>query len=487
MRVASTLLNFFKSSLRKAARHLYRICLRGLQESASKAVSRKAAALITPLGNEFSGPVMFVPYGSPDCLALNAGLCRRLNISNTAANIEDLPPLELNPYLHCEKTPENFSHFQSRLREGLVKHDLESFYYPLLDSFIRSIPHCFFFSSIKINESLYADLSKYIQVLHSTCDKYAACLLADSAYLKNGVIKKYFLENSKPVYYLNPIGKIQKYKNINHAEFSAHGFFAEDYQKNKSAVDAYLNLRFSGRSRTDLDSSRAHAASENECFDPNKKVLFLHAFRDANNNTWRSEQPFDSYFEWVDYTFRIIDEANEFEGWYIKAHPSAGFYENDYDILAKLMDKYNVPQSCLRSPSTPYIIKKKMDAYTNSGTIVLETAANGFPAFFCGARFDKKYGNYAADREAWKNFVLRKNASKKKLKETIVASAKYQLYYDFSYKNIAALCPSRPVLPKEKKNVIMLLLFEQIRNALFSELELDTIPEIQTANYDHPF
>lgn len=440
-----------------------------------------------PLSKEFSGPPMFVPYGSPDCLALHAGLCRRLSVSNIPANIENFPSLELNLYLSCEKTPENFSHFQSRLREGLVKHGLESFYYPLLDSFIRSIPHCFFFSKIKINESLYTDLSKYIQVLYSISEKYAACFLADSAYLRNGILKKYFLENSKPVYYLNVRGKIQKYKNINHAEFSAHGFFAENYQKNKSSVDAYLTLRFSGRSRADLSSSRAHAASENECFDSNKKVLFLHAFRDANNNTWRREQPFDSYFEWVDYTFKIIDEANGFEGWYIKAHPSAGFYENDYEILAKLMDKYNVPQSCLRSPSTPYIIRKKMDVYTNSGTIVLETAANGFPAFFCGVRFDKKYGNYAANREAWKNYLISSKACGKNLEESIIASAKYQLYYDFSYKSIAALCPSRAVLPKERKSVIMLLLFEQVRNALFSKLELDTIPEIQTAYYDHPF
>lgn len=479
--------NFFTLPLKKAARYIYVICLSGLQKSASKAVSRKAAALLLPLGNEIAGPVMFFPYGSPDCLALHTGLCRRLNLTNVPANIEDLPPFELNQYLRGERTPGNFSDFQSRLREGLVKAGLDAMYYPLLDSFIRSIPHHLFFSEIQISESLYADLIEHVHLLRNISAKYKACFLADSAYLNNGIIKQLFLGCNKPVFYLNPNGKIQKYNNISHAEFSAHGSLADSYIKNKIAVDAYLELRFSGGSRSDLDSSRAYAEFENDCFDPNKKVLFLHAFRDANNITWRSEQPFDSYFEWVDYTFRIIHEANEFERWYIKAHPSSDFYENDSEILEKLMHKYNVPKSCIRSPSTPYIIKKKMHVYTNSGTIVLETAANGFSAFFCGARFEQKYGNFAANREVWKNGLLLDKSHSKKLDKSTVASARYQLYYDFAYKNIAALCPSRAVLPRETRSTIIWLLSSQIYNSFFLDLEIDMIPRIKTANHDSFF
>lgn len=459
-------------------RFFYKILLYFIQELAIVTISRKSVTLATVLKSRHTGRIAFVPYQSADCLALHKGLCRMLNNLKTPAEIVLVPTFDPLNYLVLNSEKGDFSEFQDRLKKGLDRNDLTDLYYPLLDSFIRVIPYHYFINDIEISDSFYSDLISYFEELKNKFDVYSACFLADSAYLKNNIIKQMFLSARKPVYYFNPNGKLLEYNRKNYSEYNAYGHHYNSYLLEKEKVDEYINLRMSGKSHSDMDSSRAFAHQNNESYDPSRKILFLHAFRDANNNNWHSDQPFDSYYEWVEYTFKTLNESNEFHNWYIKVHPSSEYYKDDSKILDLLTNRYSVPDSCLLSPPTSFVIINNMSVFTNSGTIVLELAANGQKAFFCGTRIHNRYGNFAFNRQLWADYLLMDSTDTNQLSNEVISDARYQLYYDFKCKNIGALCPSRAIQPKENPIKVITLMLEQIYNSVSNELGSIEIPEV---------
>jgi hypothetical protein len=388
------------------------------------AVFLKAGNLSKILLQDNKMSFLFVPYQSPDCLALHKGIAQHIRWHNTIVRFyKHSLSFSLESYLKEDSSIYGLLGFQNWLRAQCKNHHINELYYPILDTTIRVIPLDYFTIGFSLKDEFFSEIKCYIKNIEARFSSVDACFLADSAYLNNHILKQLFIKSGRSVYYLNPNGKINKYLDIYHSEFSVKKIDSAEYRDNKIDVDNYIKLRFSGKINSDLDSSSAFAAGESKPLE-SKKVLFLHAFRDANNNTWESSQPFDSYYEWVDFTLSVLNSRNDFSNWYIKRHPSSKYYENDEAILDELLVKYDVPRSCLgHVPTTSQILSNPMPIYTNNGTIVLESASVGIPAFFCGPRFSAELGIYASTKEQWSSMLIEGCLIENKLDEKIIDAA----------------------------------------------------------------
>ena len=140
---------------------------------------------------------------------------------------------------------------------------------------------------------------------------------------------------------------------------------------------------------------------------------------------------------------------------------------------------YNIPKSVIEDcPSTSEILDYKMPVYTNSGTIILETATKGYGTYFCKLRFNKKYGFFTSSKREWEKIVKApyEIASKNYVERSVQKAAKYKLWF-IHKKNIPELCPTQPI----RRNgyfAIITVLYNQIFNTIFLKSKNFRIPKL---------
>lgn len=447
-------------------------------------VSTGTKALVDTILKLYPGPYLFFPYQSPDCVALHVGICRRIIINGCKAKV--MPPFEkFDVAKYFEPVSERsdgllLERLQSSLREGCLLHNIKNLYYPILDTLIREIPFELIIKDCVVKQSLFHDVLKRRAYFEQICLQYNCCFIADSAYLDNQILKQVFMVKGGRVLFLNPMGKIAEFVDIYASEFSISNMDYYEYIGSSDLIENYIRRRFSGLSNRDMDSARSFAPNYNsscEC----RKVLFLHAFRDANNTTWNYNQPFDSYLEWADYTLGLISKRNDFHNWYIKQHPSSIYYENDDEIFLYLRSKHNVPSDCiLKCPSTKDILMHQMPIYTNNGSIVLEAAIHGYKAYHCGSRFDADIGIRAIDKDSWAEFLMMMpyDSIDLRIDHESQLAAKLHLWKAFEWLNIDGISPNRAVLPRENPLSILFLTLTQAKNSLVRPPRVSSIPKI---------
>lgn len=434
-------------------------------------IKYRSRKLCKKIYNNFKGPYLFKPYGLLDCIILHEGILENLKKKNKTSLLKsNLIEIDLLQFVKKKKIKKNFSYFQKYLFEGCKKNNLMDLYYPILDTFIVTIPWRYFFFGLELKKNFFDEIKKVVQKYEEFYLKYNTLFLADTAYFKNHLAKQLFLKNNKKVIYLNPNGKILQYNNINYSEYSAKKY-ENFYNKYSNEIESYLEKRYSGKSTDDSDTRFSFNQKINKKIQIiKKKILFLHAFRDSNNTTWYKNQVFHSYIEWVDFTLKVISKNKDFKNWYIKIHPSGKFYKNEKEILNEFMKNYSIPRSVIEDcPSTMEILDHKMPVYTNNGTIILETASKGYKTYFCKLRFNKKYGFFSPSKREWERLVKLpyEKASKNHLGKNIQRAAKYQLWL-INKKNIQELCPTAISLGyNDLKNGSSVL--SQIYNALFKQ------------------
>lgn len=446
----------------------------------SNLIKIKSHELCKKINRNFKGPYIFKPYGVLDCILLHKGILKNLRKKSKAELIERVK-FELNylKFIEKKRCKNGFYDFQASLLKGCIKNDIKDFYYPILDTYIRIIPWRYFFSGFKLKKTFFNEIKKIIKKYEKFYSTYNTLFLADTAYFDNHLAKQLFLKNKKNVIYLNPNGKIAQYCNINYSELSAKSY--KKYEKKYSKeIKSYLEKRYLGKSSDDPDTrfsfSQKIKRKKNII---KKKVLFLHAFRDANNNSWNNKQVFDSYFEWARFTLNAINEKDDFKNWYIKKHPAGKYYQNEDEILNKLLKKFNVPYLALKNcPSTSEILENKMPIYSNQGTIILETATKGYGTYFCNLRFNKRYGFFISSKNEWKNIVNAsyKIASNNVISKNIKQAAQYKLWQIYK-KNIPEISPTR-VIWKDNYFIILKIIFNQCLNTLLIKSKNFTIPKI---------
>lgn len=417
------------------------------------------------------GSVVFVPYTTLDCLALHNGLKDALSdLGVKGRTIFHDYQIDTSQYLLLSSINcEDHAFSALSIKAACSDYGISDLCLPLIDSIIRQAPADSLIQKAVINTELYEIVKLcYDQITELSC-RYDACFLADTAYLRNHMLKQAFIKSGKRVFYLNPRGIFSEYKNIYRSEFSVDCPDEFMFKRVDRAVESYLKCRYSGQSKRDLDSRKAFAQQQSlSHFNSKKKVLYLHAFKDANNNTWAPDQAFSTYMEWVDYTLSCIAEDGKFDEWFLKIHPSSRYYDGDTQILQYFLDKYNVPGSSLdRCPSTREILQMRWPVYTNQGTIVLEAASMGYGAYYCGPRFDPCLGIYACTKSEWKSYLMKPvNHDPGLLRESSIDLAKYALWRSFEYRNIAKFCPDRPCLPSDKMLEKLKTWLSQIVNSL---------------------
>ena len=440
----------------------------------------RSQKLCKKIYNNFKGPYLFKPYGVLDCVSLHSGILENLKKKKDSHLFKDEQfKIDFLKFVQKKKCKKGFFNFQKVLLEGCKKNDFTELYYPILDTFIRKIPWKYFFTGFELKKNFFKEIKKIVNKNEKFYSRFNTLFLADTAYFDNHLAKQIFLNKNKNVIYLNPNGKILQYCNINYSELSAKNY-ENFYHKYLNEIENYLEKRYSGKSNNEFDTK----FSFNQSVDKKKhiikkKVLFLHAFRDSNNTTWNENQVFHSYIDWVDFTLKVINKKNDFKNWYIKKHPSGKYYQNEKQILNKFIKMYNIPKSVIEDcPSTSEILDYKMPVYTNSGTIILETATKGYGTYFCKLRFNKKYGFFTSSKREWEKIVKApyEIASKNYVERSVQKAAKYKLWF-IHKKNIPELCPTQPI----RRNgyfAIITVLYNQIFNTIFLKSKNFRIPKL---------
>ncbi len=446
-------------------------------------IAWKSKKLAEAIKNSCNGPFLFIPYRSPDYLSLHGGIAHGNLGKHSITTVVNLRlrhnRFRIKKYINIAEDGLSFAAFEKQLKSDCNKYKLDDFFYPILDSIISRAPYQAFHCGLELKPYFYRDLLIHIQSVKERNKKYNACFLADSSYLDNHIFKQLFINSGRSVFYLNPSGQILKYTSIFSSKFSASPSTLKLDSIREKSIDLYLSERFSSKSLRDIDSRKVFSGQLVPSFAYRKKVLFLHAFRDANNTDWRHGQPFSCYHEWVDYTLSEICKNKAFNSWYIKQHSSSSYYSNEDNILGYLLDKYRVPPESLVTPSTPEIIKSKMPIYTNNGTIVLESACHGFASYFCGSRFDPQLGIYASSKEEWSHLLTLPATVPPRVSSHIARSAKISLWESFSFKNVPELCPNRPIHPKANALEKLSILLGQTINTLATPSTIKNIPVIK--------
>jgi hypothetical protein len=96
----------------------------------------------------------------------------------------------------------------------------------------------------------------------------------------------------------------------------------------------------------------------------------------------------NDYFLWTREMFKII--SKDPSHWYIKIHPASKLYPKDFDLINRLMAKFDIPKEIIipEEISTLQVLRSKAPIFTHSGTIALESAALGQRSVCIKGRFD---------------------------------------------------------------------------------------------------
>ena len=425
--------------------------------------------------------IYFKPYRSYDCMALHLGVARALNRNGEKTETYKYEFINIGKHLNISSKKalddkSNFSELKKNIYKGLSEKNLLDLYYPLIDTIIRKYEIFDNNKNITINNKIFDDIEFFVNKYEKIALKMDALVLADSAYIENQLFKQLFLKKGKKVFYLNPDGQFCQYLNIYDSEFSVKNL-TYDGQVDNDEILKYVTKRFAGESSKEHDSRFVFKGSKNNnAMIENRKVLFLHAFKDANNLTWSEDQVFESYYEWIEFTFKEISITNSWSQWYIKKHPTAERYWNEGGILKFYIEKFNIPEkSYVDVPSTNIILSRSMPIYTNSGTICLESLSYGYKSFACGERFTDEIINKTNSKKEWKEAIMldyidAKKRSKNERSENgykLIGSA--LLYEAFEKKNIYEICPDIPVTPNLNESEIEKVLCSYYRKLRSNE------------------
>lgn len=453
------------------------------------------------------GQIGFIPYQSPDCItqhALIATILEKYGYKTTIIK----PSI---PFSNSIKDP-----FIADSFDDLISHIVKMlgndyiFSRGVIDEFVRLCDLSVFQGKHQISSeflNLTADVNEYAAALVAP---YKAIVLADSAYSLNRAMRSNAHKNLQPIFALNPHGQWQQITPLSDENFSLIRFdqilldLSEGKESEYLEATSYLEKRFSGKSKSDLDSSKTFSKNKlvnnYKSFKEPKKVLFLHSFRDASglnfpDNT--NELFFPTYFQWADAAFRLISKQQE--NWIIKPHPSQGHYPNDNEILDFLLTKHGIDKGIVNSEfSTPYALENKWLIYTCSGTIAQEAACFGFKAHTVSGRIPDQISKRAKTISEFEyDFNKPVDTSSELIEdEKILKAAKIFFAEQHSGSRLYAkkISPNNPVLPslsavdiyKQKCRALMqmtLICSSPKKFKIAHQIAQDIITTIESAAY----
>lgn len=403
--------------------------------------------------------IAFIPYQTPDCIIQHALVANVLNTYGCDTQIitPSIPDIVKN---NKEYSARNFDELIEYLINSFGKDHI--FSRGVLDDFIRTCDLSVFTGNFVINASFLNQMHNAYDYAKSLLQPYDAVVLADTAYSLNRAIRSNSHDRDIPLFALNPHGQWRQVTLLEDENFSLIRFgqilkILEDGDETQY-LDAvsYLTKRFSGKSQSDLDSSKIFSSKVDDKYlniKSPKKVLFLHSFRDASGLSFPDDPDelfFPTYFQWTEAAFALISKSQE--DWIIKPHPSQGHYPNDNEILDFLLDKYHISRTIVnRDFPTITALLHKWPIYTCSGTIAQEAACFGFKAHTVSGRIPDQIScrpkTYQEFKEAYTKPISL--ASEIIESDILIKAAKIFFAEQYSGSQLLAkdISPKNPVLP----------------------------------------
>jgi hypothetical protein len=330
-----------------------------------------------------------------------------------------------------------------------------------VDSFVRTCKFKQFFDKDTLDDTFIQNLFAAKRCLDEdghnlNFDNYDHIFMPDSAYLSNSIYKYFNETNGAKISILHPYGNyFSLYKGESDYQVSdklLNEILGRRSRTEITQSEYYKKLRMSGKS-ADLDSRVAYSDLKiHHSSHDFRKVLFLHAVRDANNlYPVQPSEPnlFNTYFEWMNFMISAISEGNP-ERWYIKIHPMSSLYENDRQIVENILSRYGLENKLNEFiPSTKSIIEAKMPVFTHSGTIALETASIGYKSIVVGSRYSDKLVKKVKTHEELYNLTVKDSEENcvEVLPEEISEAATIILHNHFGKLNASSISPNRAVYP----------------------------------------
>lgn len=345
-----------------------------------------------------NAPVVFLPYHTPACRiqhrALATALERtglstlvmtekvRVSMSGIIQEEFKIPKsggVECASFSELTESLEKFVGGDPVLARGVI------------DEFLKKCPVEVFRGPFVIDRDYMEKVAIDVVSARRIAAEASAVVLAETSYVFNRAMVAAARDYGVPAWVLNPDGHWLKVH-----QTQDENFYPQSVEFLSALIDAdpdvliraqaYVSKRFSGKSFTDLDSSRAFGGSDAlpEHL-ANRKILCLHAFRDASQLPMEEEVPwrrslFRSYFEWADFVFsHIAENADE---WAIRPHPSAAHYRGDEEILDYLLSRHKLADTVplATGVSTSALLRRRIPLFTHSGTVALEAAVFGYKA-----------------------------------------------------------------------------------------------------------
>jgi hypothetical protein len=348
--------------------------------------------------------VLFIPYGANDCQTIHKMFANQLKATGklkvTVYNINSHGRIDIdsesNELLYSEKIS---SLFRSNLGHEIWR--------GMADDYRRRCEVDEFFERSNYNRQIIEQIQYLYKEATNLVEKYDVFILPDLAYTFNRTIHSLAKNKNKKIYILNPHGQLlnassayrypSQTRTVNELDSQLDGLSETKKRQLLDLATDYLNVRLKGNLKSDREAIRAFNPSEETNQLSSHKILMLHCIRDASRELPMEELNFkmecQDYFIWTERMFQKISEDQE--QWKIKIHPSSSQYPGEIEIIEKLAKKYSINEKCFKNvPSTAQIIKSKNAVFTYSGTIAMETAANGFKSFV----FGNTYPNWLAKK-----------------------------------------------------------------------------------------
>jgi hypothetical protein len=410
--------------------------------------------------SEYKGKrIAFVPYQSPDCIIQHALVANILNTYGCDTQI-------ITPSV--PDVINNSQAFSAKSFDDLIEYLIKSFgknhifSRGVLDDFIRICDLSVFTGNFVINADFLNQIYNTNEYAKSLVKPFDAVVLADTAYSLNRAIRSSSHDIDTPLFSLNPHGQWRQVTQLEDENFSLIRFdqilksLEGGNDTHYPEAVKYLKTRFSGKSKTDLDSSKSFSKKVDETLlqlaSP-KKILFLHSFRDASGLSFPddpNELFFPTYFQWTEAAFALISQNQE--EWIIKPHPSQGHYPNDNEILDFLLDKYHISRSIVNKDfPTIVALLHKWPIYTCSGTIAQEAACFGFKAHTVSGRIPDQISSRPKTYQEFKEAYTKPIgfASEVIENDIFIKAAKIFFAEQYSGSQLFAknISPKNPVLP----------------------------------------
>ena len=378
--------------LRRAAKSLASI----IELLISKFSFSLARLLYAPGKNQRRGDqgiALFVVYGSPVSRVI-AGLVGKHLSMHGYRQLISTPKKLLTSYskewlADLDNASHRFSSIDQLTR--FIEQELTGHYFfkrGVIDEFIRRVPRQFLTRRYQVPNSFLETAARCLEEARSVVSRVNVVVLTSSGYLQKNALIAAAFEAKKPVFILSPFGgwsMLGEDSTFDYLSETPVNQALEMMQANPSVVgeaNSYFDSRLSGRGKLDIDAELVYSGKNEQAAHEYRKVLFLHAIRDANHLPLAGTKRFEFFTTFLDWTeFALKEVAKSPDEWWIKPHPQSHLFPDEEQIVRDLAEKCGVPQRVIAPDlDTRWVLQSKMPVFTCRGTIALEAAARGYMA-----------------------------------------------------------------------------------------------------------